>query len=422
VEGSEALTFSWDFGGGAEPNTSNAPSPTVTLGSRSNYLCNLTVSNPYGTYEFSFWLQVSSNPTDPGWNSYALSEFPIATDIEVDAALIEGKPALTVFDSNSGEIHYFASALPAPVSAEQWTVEPIETTSMVNHGATLAEIGGNAAVAYEVENSGLVYSRRGDEGWQRHTIHVSYQDVRSYSLAEVCGYPAIAYLRQDGDYYYLRYARSTLLEPDSSGDWVKLRVAAADNCLIDYAVTLIDSSGYPNIAFGYPEGGTPRLCFARSTVIDPTDTWDWTWHVVDDHDDRGQDADLLLVGGLPAIAYSGQGSPPALYYAAAASTTPGGGEDWVIHTVDQSSLLLMGGLGLIDGKPAIGYTAGLDEAYIHLAQSLVVEPDDAGDWQVEQLLCQDEFQCLSTADGQPVFIVYSTENSQLVYWYYNSSE
>jgi len=422
VEGSEVLAYSWDFGGGAEPNTSNAPSPTVTLGSRSNYMCSLTVGNPYGIYEFSFWLQVSANPTDPGWNSYTLSEFLNATDVQVDAALIDGKPALAVFDSNSGEIHYLASALPAPVSAEQWIVEPIETTSVVNQGATLAEINGSAAVVYEVENSGLVYNRRIDAEWQRHTVHVSYQDVRNYSLAEINGFPAIAYLRQDGDYYDLRYARSTQLEPDSSGDWVKLRVAAADNCLIDYAVTLIDSSGYPNIAFGYPAAGNSRLCFARSTVIDPTGTWDWTWHVVDDHDDRGQVSDLLLVGDLPVIAYGGQGSPPALYYAAAASTTPGDGEDWAIHTVDQSSLLLMGGLCLIDGKPAIGYTAGLDEAYIHLAQSVVAEPDDASDWQVEQLLCQDEFQSLTTADGQPVFIVYSTENSLLAYWYYNASE
>jgi|GEM_PF-1492334 len=55
VTGSEPLEYAWDFGGGAQPNASDAAFPTVVLGSVGTYPASLTMSNIAGddTYEFT---------------------------------------------------------------------------------------------------------------------------------------------------------------------------------------------------------------------------------------------------------------------------------------------------------------------------------------------------------------------------------
>lgn len=56
ITGTAPITYAWDFGGGATPNTSSATSPTVTLGAEGTYSAKVTVDNAFGevdTYAFS---------------------------------------------------------------------------------------------------------------------------------------------------------------------------------------------------------------------------------------------------------------------------------------------------------------------------------------------------------------------------------
>ena len=59
VSGAEPLTYAWDFGGGANPDTSAEPSPTVTLADAGEYAASLTVTNADGFATFPFTLTVS---------------------------------------------------------------------------------------------------------------------------------------------------------------------------------------------------------------------------------------------------------------------------------------------------------------------------------------------------------------------------
>ncbi|MCD6283313.1 PKD domain-containing protein [bacterium] len=59
VTGAEPLTYAWDFGGGATPDTSSETSPTVTLADAGEYSAFLTVTNAYGEASFPFSLIVS---------------------------------------------------------------------------------------------------------------------------------------------------------------------------------------------------------------------------------------------------------------------------------------------------------------------------------------------------------------------------
>lgn len=56
--GGPITSFTWGFGGGASPNTSNAPEPMVTLGAPGTYTCLLRASNDYGSQDFYFSLEV----------------------------------------------------------------------------------------------------------------------------------------------------------------------------------------------------------------------------------------------------------------------------------------------------------------------------------------------------------------------------
>lgn len=58
VSGTMPFSYDWNFGGGASPNTSSQPSPTVTLGSSATYVGTVTVTNDFGKDEFDFTLSV----------------------------------------------------------------------------------------------------------------------------------------------------------------------------------------------------------------------------------------------------------------------------------------------------------------------------------------------------------------------------
>ncbi len=62
VSGQEPLSYAWDFGGGATPNTSSAVSPTVTLGAEGTYNASLTLSNVSSSDTYDFTLIVEPQP------------------------------------------------------------------------------------------------------------------------------------------------------------------------------------------------------------------------------------------------------------------------------------------------------------------------------------------------------------------------
>jgi PKD repeat protein len=82
ASGQEPLTYAWDFGGGASPNTSSDISPIVTLSDAGEYSASLTISNSYGPTTFPFTLTVNArdmwvhswgtSANDRGWD-FAIS-------------------------------------------------------------------------------------------------------------------------------------------------------------------------------------------------------------------------------------------------------------------------------------------------------------------------------------------------------------
>ncbi|MCC7479032.1 S8 family serine peptidase [bacterium] len=92
VSGSGQLDYAWDFGGGATPNTSSDPAPTVSLGAEGTYSASLTLSDPFRSVrlDFDLVLQDVIEPTAV-ISATPLSGFaPLVVDFEGSGSFVPG--------------------------------------------------------------------------------------------------------------------------------------------------------------------------------------------------------------------------------------------------------------------------------------------------------------------------------------------
>jgi uncharacterized delta-60 repeat protein len=82
ASGQAPLTYAWDFGGGASPNTSSDISPTVTLADAGEYSATLTISNAYGPTTFPFTLTVTAR--DMWVHTWGGASYEDTRDVAVD--------------------------------------------------------------------------------------------------------------------------------------------------------------------------------------------------------------------------------------------------------------------------------------------------------------------------------------------------
>jgi PKD repeat protein len=103
VEGDAPLTFDWDFGGGATPNTSSEESPSVVLGDFGTYDASLTVTNTYGSDTFDFSYEVTENTgTPPDVRNVTPMSGVTGTDIQFTANVVSGTPVTYEWDFGGG--------------------------------------------------------------------------------------------------------------------------------------------------------------------------------------------------------------------------------------------------------------------------------------------------------------------------------
>lgn len=91
-DGGVPTSWTWGFGGGATPNTSNAEKPTVTLGNPGTYTCLVRAANSYGSQDFYFQLEVEKATPN-------ITEVTLSTDFALRmctfTAVNTGEPATT---------------------------------------------------------------------------------------------------------------------------------------------------------------------------------------------------------------------------------------------------------------------------------------------------------------------------------------
>jgi hypothetical protein len=130
VTGTEPITCAWNFGGGAEPDESTEPAPTVLLGEAGDYAASVTATSKYGIDTCEFNLHVL------GWHIELVdNEGPIGEHASLKLDSAERPHVAYMYDSDSGPIDFLKYAYR---DEDAWHVEVVDDEGQVGWGCSLA--------------------------------------------------------------------------------------------------------------------------------------------------------------------------------------------------------------------------------------------------------------------------------------------
>ena len=190
VSGDEPLTYSWDFGNGASPNTSSDVSPAITFGAAGEYQASLTVSNVYGSDVFTFGLTVSGGEDPPEILSVEPTEGDSQTEVAFTATVTGTPPMMYAW--------VFGNGADPNVSNEAAPVVVLAT-------------GGSYSASLTVFNSfgsdTFVFTLTVKPVWRIQMVDSESELEASMSIALDCsGTPFISYVSHAGADFYLKLA------------------------------------------------------------------------------------------------------------------------------------------------------------------------------------------------------------------------
>jgi len=307
VTGTDPLSYSWDFGGGANPNTSTEESPTVTLGDIGTYDATLQVSNAWGSDDFPFTLIARNWHIETVDSEGAVGYY---TSIAVDSG---GYPHVSYLDYTNDDLKY------AYMDASGWHIETVDSEGNVGEYTSIAlDSGGYAHVSYYdfADYYGdLKYAYMDPSGWHIETVDSEW-DVGSYtSIAlDSGGYPHVSYYdytpNYDLKYAYMNASGWHIETVDSEG-WVGWDSSIA-----------LDSGGYPHVSY--------RDYINKDLKYAYMDASGWHIETVDSEGDVGYYTSIALdSSGYPHVSYRDKTNDDLKY----AYMDPLG---WHIETVDSA--------------------------------------------------------------------------------------
>jgi len=390
VESGVTVTYAWDFGGGADPNTSSQSSPTVTLGAVGEYPASLTASNAFGDDEFPFTLTVNLAPPQPPTNVQATDgDYP--DRIEITWTASSGADSYLIYRATSEDGTYNLLASPADPF---YNDDPGDANTYWYKAKAHNDIGDSD---YSTADSGYKGS------WHISTAD-SVGDVGTHtSLAVVDGSPAISYYDNTND--DLKYVRAT---DASGGSWGT--PATVDSAgLVGRYNSLAVVNGNP--AISYYRFDTSELIYARA---DDASGGSWGAPVtVDSTGLVGEYTSLAVVTGNPAISYYDEVLGNLKYIRA----SDGVGASWGAPVTPDSAgeVGKYTSLAVVNGNPAISY---LDETNYDL--KYVRANDDSGaNWGTPQTVDftgqVGHFTFLVVVNGNPAISYYDWTNDDLRY-------
>jgi hypothetical protein len=330
VSGTPPLSLSWDFGGGASPNTFDGPFPDVVMGAGGEYNGNLHVDGPSESVDYPFIYRVL-NP------SYG----EVENNDTIDTPNI--LPALPVqgFRASIGAGGYDGD------TADYFS---FQGNAGDNFEVTLLSDQAGAVKLDLFEGLGSLTSTEAQP-----PISLSYvlPGTGEYIVGVTCPTPPASPM----DYRLFAHA-------EAPNAWTTVMIADTLEALNGFSMALIN--GMPGAAYAHADGS---LHYAHSEDINGTGAW--TVYDTDILVDSSSIFELRDVRSSPAIAFIGQNQ---LVYFSICETSDGSGA-WSTNMVSDAFPLysdLSFALVLMDGEmePAIAYFDGVnDYAYYALPGS-----------------------------------------------------
>ena len=123
VVGTPPVAYEWHFGGGAEPDVSYKPAPTVFLADEGYYDASLTVTNAFGSDTFEFTLSVTKLanedlvPVAQAWPLFG--DAPLTVTLVSNGSYnLTGEIVLYEWDFESDGVYDYSAAVPVNVEHE----------------------------------------------------------------------------------------------------------------------------------------------------------------------------------------------------------------------------------------------------------------------------------------------------------------
>lgn len=369
IEGQEPLTYAWDFGGGAVPNTSSAVAPEVTLGAQGTYSASLRLSNVLGEHTFDFTLSVGPRPGPTALFSATprFGQPPLDVAFDAGASYAPGGSITRYQWSWDGDTSW-EEDLAVPTAAHVFSALGTYTVRL-RVTDDLAQTAEATQVVRVSDQPSLSQWHEYDLGpWGMATS----DDDERLCQASVNGRTVVAWLSEaTAQDRSLRLAWAKVAQPESSADWdfytlFEHRVFGLPVSLTAYgqiaALTyILDYQGY----YAEHDGTSATQVGLRSGT--------------------GYSAPycVAIVAGKPAVfmrASTPQFPFGAWYYASTGVEHPAVPEDWDLCAVNQLNtnfyntiqLADIGGLPYLQGQ---GILANADQRLVLFAPSVPPEFD-----------------------------------------------
>ncbi len=269
---------------------------------------------------------------------------------KIDMEIINGNPAVANSAHNVFDIRY-TRALNSTGDFWGSTVQVVTGISTTNHvnQIDLEEVNGKPAIAYyHTDDQDLYYVQATDatgSTWGTPVLVASTGKVGNFlSMSVIDGRPAIAYYDETNQ--DLKYVRAN----DDDGSTWGTPVTPWSNGNVGRHASLTTVNGRPAIVF--EEVDNSRLLYMRADDATGS-TWPGFPVIITSH--RGEEMDLLVVDGKPAVAYyTGFGGQDLRYL----YSQDIDGTNWNAPVLLDDGSTAMGNIlsmAIIDGNPAISY-------------------------------------------------------------------
>ncbi|MCD6283297.1 PKD domain-containing protein [bacterium] len=388
VTGDEPLTYSWDFGGGATPDTSSDAEPEVTVGPAGFYEASVAVSNSFGEDFFGFTLEITPPPIPPTILSVGPTQGHVGDEVTF-VAVVEGDEPMS-YDWSFG-----GGATPDTSTDERPDVTLSSTADTYSASLTVTNAAGFATFPFDLLlKAGSEY----DETEPNNTRG----EANALPTMPIYGwYCRLAETTDDDDFFEFSASMGDILHVTMTLDVpafdcdIELQSSAGD-VLTGSAGT----TGTEQFDYAFDADGTYYIhCYSSGGGPGEGDYWldiDMElyepWTSVQAADTGSSDFGSycsLLVGSPPGIAfYDADNCEP---YFASCDTEDGLGT-WTTYLVldnpDPENREIGSNLnaGIVDGKPVVACPVvdlnTMDNLPIQLA--VCSNPDGSGLWSAHQ--------------------------------------
>lgn len=380
VGGEQPLAYEWDFGGGAEPQTSEDPYPLITLGEPGHYPGSLTVSNAFGSDTYLFTLSIQ--PAQ--WEIQTVAVEPNEAQWPTSVAFApDGEPSVAwwVWIGISGSAVRFAH-----FDGSNWESELVDSGAE-GPGYTLSlayDLDGRAGIAYEnPDNAQLTFARLEGDGWEIEEVPGTIEASWSELAFDPEGNPRIVYEEYSGGLFLASREGETwaieTIEPESTYTaYPQLRADPLGKLHVMYTRAVPPGPSVPELIYAFTTDGewesetvtddVSTFAFALNPTEQPAAVYatshyetvflatrdDDTWTAEELPRDPyllGVDALAFMPSGEAVLAFSRGGNPEWLVVARQS------GEDWIVQEIDSAPEALRGvDLAIsLTGRTAVSY-------------------------------------------------------------------